>query len=166
MATLPGIGPPQTSQGDGSISGPVVTPGSDAMGACEGQMLSLPDSKECVEADSTALVYQDPTFIDSMTNFESFIGGLGLPLEFITSPFSLNIDADLTGSPGVQSLEPGIFYDSSQSAAGPLPFSKGLYPHDTMQSRQTSISGGSKSFKRLLSILKQAVIYFMVSLNV
>ncbi|KAL6900598.1 hypothetical protein GGI43DRAFT_53538 [Trichoderma evansii] len=141
IATLPGMDPPQASQGDGDSLGPVITRSTDAMGASEGQMLSLSDSKEYVEADSTAPVYQDPTFIDSMTNFESFIGGLGLPLDFISSPFSLNTYADLIGAPGIQSLKPGTFDDDSQCVAGPLPFSKDLYPQDRMQSRQTSISG-------------------------
>jgi hypothetical protein len=86
-----------------------------------------------------------------MANVESFIGGLGLPLDFISSPFSLNAYSDLTAGPDVPSLS--TFGDDSRSMAGPLPFSRDLYPHDVAQPRKTSISGSSKSLKDQLPLL-------------
>ncbi|UKZ69624.1 uncharacterized protein TrAtP1_010630 [Trichoderma atroviride] len=118
-ATLPGVAPSRTSQEDDEVS-ELIAPSTDAMGASEA-------------------VFQGPTFTDSMTNFETFMGGLGLPLDFINSPFSLNMDSDLTTGAEVQSLEPGTFGNDSQSTAGPLPFSRDLHPHDIVQAQKTSI---------------------------
>lgn len=157
------MGLPSASQGLEEISG--LAPSIDAIGASEGQILSLPDSKECVEADLTVAVYDDLTFTNSMTNFENFIGSLGLPLDFISSPFSLNIHSETTSAAVIPSVESGIFDNYSPNTAGPLPFSRDLYPHDTIQSRKTSISVGSKSFKKPISTLKQAVINSIASLN-
>lgn len=148
--------PPQTLQEDEEIS-ELIASNTDAMATSEGQMLCLPNSKECIQANLTVDVFQDPTFTDSMTNFETFIGGLGFPLDFISSPFSLNMYSDLTTGAGIPPLEPGTFGNDNQSTAGPLPFSRDLYPHDMMQSRKPSISVGSKSFKRSSIIFKHAI---------
>lgn len=120
-ATLPGMGPQQASQGGGEFSGLDIAPRIDAMEASEA-------------------VYQDPAFIDSMTNFETFVGGLRLPLDFFSFPFSLNVCSDLTTAAGITPLESGIFGNDSQSTDGPFPFSRDLYPNDTTQPRRTLIS--------------------------
>ncbi|KAL7917122.1 hypothetical protein ACQKWADRAFT_307539 [Trichoderma austrokoningii] len=80
-----------------------------------------------------------------MTNFENFIGDTGFPLDFISSPLSLNMYSDLRTSAEVRSLELGTLGADSQRTAGPLPFSRDLYPHDMMQSQKTSIAGGNYS---------------------
>jgi hypothetical protein len=92
-----------------------------------------------------------------MTNFENFIGGLGFPLDFINSPFSLNMDSDLPTGAEVQPLEPGIFGNHSRSTAGPLPFSRDLHPHDIVQTQKNSFPRGSKSFYRSITIFEQAM---------
>lgn len=129
-------------------------------------MLTLRDFEECVEADLIVAVYQSPTFTDSMTNFETFIGGLGFSSDFISSPFSLNMYSDdLTIGAEVQSLEPGRLGNDNQNTAGPLPFSRDLYPHDSVQAHKTSTSRGSKLFYGSIIILEQAKPVFMASLN-
>ncbi|KAK1237267.1 hypothetical protein MKX08_002892 [Trichoderma sp. CBMAI-0020] len=115
----PRLAPSRTSQEDDEFS-ELIAPSADAMGTSEG-----------------------PTFTDSMTNFETFMGGLGFPSDFINAPFSLNMSSDLTTGLEVQSLEPGICGNDSQSTAGPLPFSRDLYPHDIMQSRKDSVPGSN-----------------------
>lgn len=150
------MAPSRTSREDDEVS-ELIAPSANAMGASEGRTLSLPNCKECVEANLIVAVFQGPTFTDSMANFENFIGGLGFPLDFISSPFSLNMDSDLTTGAEVQSLEPGTFGNDSQSTAGPLPFSRDLYPHDIVQAQKNSIPGGSKSFHRSIIIFEQAM---------
>ncbi|KAL7965602.1 hypothetical protein HDV63DRAFT_414152 [Trichoderma sp. SZMC 28014] len=122
-ATSPGVAPSRTSAGGGGVSDPIAS-STGVTGASE-------------------TVYQGPNFAGSMTNFETFIGGLGFPSDFISSPFSLNMYSDLTTDAEVQSSEPDSFGNGSQNTAGPLPFSRDLYPHDSVQAHKSSTSRGN-----------------------
>lgn len=144
------MAPSRTSAGGGGVSDPIAS-STGVTGASESKLLNLPDFEECVEANLIVAVYQGPNFAGSMTNFETFIGGLGFPSDFISSPFSLNMYSDLTTDAEVQSSEPDSFGNGSQNTAGPLPFSRDLYPHDSVQAHKSSTSRGSKSFYRSIN---------------
>ncbi|PON24967.1 hypothetical protein TGAM01_v206047 [Trichoderma gamsii] len=118
-ATIPGTVHSRTAQENEEVTERMV-PNIDAMGVSEA-------------------VFQGPTFTDSVTNYENFFGGFGFPLDFIGSPFSLNMDCDLPTGAEVESLAPGNFGRDSQSTAGPLPFSRDLHPHGIVQAQKASI---------------------------
>jgi hypothetical protein len=146
---FPRPSPLQNSARETQILGLPRDTNDDAPGMAQGSVPMLPYlSQDITPANSIVATYDDPLLLDPVDSFEAFLEDMGLPPDFISSPFSLNANYDPAKAEENTSLDENIFGngDFDNSTAGPLPFSTSLYPCGAMQNREAAISGDGKLF--------------------